>query len=160
MLTRHHKALELDKILEKLAELTTVADSRDLALQLLPETTLYGAQSLLNQTNAAYQLLSKYGGPSFGAVRNVNSALFRANAGGMLTMRELLEVGEVLRVIRSLYDWRFRQPGADSCLDVFFSSLMPNRMLEDRIFTSIMSDEEMADHASPALADIRRKIRN
>ena len=160
MLTRHHRALELDKILEKLAALTTIADARDMALELLPETTLYGAQTLINQTNAAYQLLSKYGGPSFGSAKNVNSALFRASAGGMLTMRELLDVGEVLRVIRSLYDWRFRQPGADSCLDVFFSSLMPNRALEDRIFTSIMSDEEMADHASRELADIRRKIRN
>ena len=160
MLTRHHKALELDKILEKLAALTTVSDARDLALELTPETTLYGAQTLINQTNAAYQLLSKYGGPSFGAVKNVNSALFRASAGGMLTMRELLDVCEVLRVIRSLYDWRFNQPGADSCLDVFFSSLIPNRALEDRIATSIMSDEEMADHASRELADIRRKIRN
>ncbi len=160
MLTRHHRALELDKILEKLAALTTIADARDMALELLPETTLYGAQTLINQTNAAYQLLSRYGGPSFGSAKNVNSALFRASAGGMLTMRELLDVGEVLRVIRSLSDWRFNQPGADSCLDVFFSSLMPNRALEDRIFTSIMSDEEMADHASRELADIRRKIRN
>ena len=160
MLTRHHRALELDKILNMLAELTTVPDARDMALQLVPETTLYAAQTLLNQTNAAYGLLSRFGGPSFGAVKNVNSCLFRANAGGMLTMRELLDVGEVLRVIRSLYEWRFRQPGADSCLDVFFSSLMPNRDLEDRIFTSIMSDEEMADHASRELADIRRKIRN
>ena len=160
MLTRHHKALELDKILEKLAALTTVPDARELALELTPETTLYGAQTLINQTNAAYQLLSKYGGPSFGSVKNVNSALFRASAGGMLTMRELLDVCEVLRVIRSLYDWRFNQPGADSCLDVYFSSLIPNRALEDRIATSIMSDEEMADHASRELADIRRKIRN
>ena len=160
MLTRHHRALELDKILNMLAELTTVPDARDMALTLEPETTLYAAQTLLNQTGAAHGLLSKFGGPSFGAVKNVNSCLFRANAGGMLTMRELLDVGEVLRVIRSLYDWRFRQPGADSCLDVFFSSLMPNRELEDRIFTSIMSDEEMADHASRELADIRRKIRN
>ncbi len=160
MLTRHHKALELDKILEKLAALTTVPDARELALELTPETTLYGAQTLINQTNAAYQLLSKYGGPSFGSVKNVNSALFRASAGGMLTMRELLDVCEVLRVIRSLYDWRFNQPGADSCLDVYFSSLIPNRPLEDRIATSIMSDEEMADHASRELADIRRKIRN
>ena len=160
MLTRHHKALELDKILEKLAALTTVPDARELALELTPETTLYGAQTLINQTNAAYQLLSKYGGPSFGSVKNVNSALFRASAGGMLTMRELLDVCEVLRVIRSLYDWRFNQPGADSCLDVLFSSLIPNRPLEDRIATSIMSDEEMADHASRELADIRRKIRN
>lgn len=143
-----------------LASLTTVEDSRELALSLRPATELYEAQSLVNQTNAAHQLLAKFGGPSFGSAKNVNSPLFRAAAGGMLSMRELLDVAEVLRVIRSLYDWRFSQPGADSCLDVYFSSLLPNRTLEDSIFTSILSEEEMADNASRELADIRKKMRN
>ena len=159
-MNQHYKALELDKILDMLASLTTVADSRELALSLRPATELYDAQALINQTNAAYQLLAKFGGPSFGSAKNVNSALFRASAGGMLSMRELLDIAEVLRVIRSLYDWRFSQPGADSCLDVFFSSLMPNRTLEDSIFTSILNEEEMADNASRELFDIRKKIRN
>lgn len=143
-----------------LAGLTTIEDSRELAYALTPATELYEAQTLVAQTNAAYQLLAKYGGPSFGAAKNVNSALFRASAGGMLSMRELLDIGEVLRVIRSVYDWRFGQPGADSCLDVFFSSLIPNRELEDSIFHAILSEEEMADNASRELADIRRKMRN
>lgn len=160
MLNRHQKALELDKILEMLSELATCEDAKALALELTPSAALYDAQSLINQTNAAYILLAKFGGPSFGAIRNVNSSLARAGAGGVLTMRELLEVAEVLRVIRSLYDWRFSQPGADSPLDVYFSSLVPNRMLEDKITTAIISDDEMSDLASRTLADIRRKIRN
>lgn len=160
MENRHYKALELDKILDMLADLTTIEDSRELALALRPSVTLYDAQALVNQTNAAYQLLAKFGGPSFGSAKNVNSALFRASAGGMLSMRELLDIGEVLRVIRSVYEWRFSQPGAESCLDVFFSSLMPDKSLEDSIFTSILNEEEMADNASRELADIRRKMRN
>ncbi len=157
---RHIKALELDKVLHSLSELATIKDSKEMALALTPCDVLYDAQALINQTNAAYILLAKFGGPSFGAAKNVNSSLSRASAGGVLTMRELLDIGEVLRVIRSLYDWRFSQPGADSCLDVFFSSLCPNRMLENNIFTSILSDEEMADNASRELSDIRRKMRN
>ncbi len=157
---RHIKALELDKVLQQLSALASVKDSKERALELKPAAALYDAQALINQTNAAYVLLAKFGGPSFGAARNVNSSLSRAAAGGVLTMRELLDIGEVLRVIRSLYEWRFSQPGADSCLDVYFSSLCPNKMLESNIFTSILSEEEMADNASRELADIRRKMRN
>lgn len=157
---RHYKALELDKVLFRLAEYTSIDDSRDMALNLKPAQTLYDAQALINQTNAAYVLLAKFGGPSFGAAKNVNSALFRAGSGGVLSMRELLDIGENLRVIRSVYDWRFNQPGADSCLDVYFSSLMPNRTLEENIFTSILSEDEIADNASHELAAIRRKMKN
>ena len=135
-------------------------DARELALSLTPAVTLYDAETLLRQTNAAHVLMARFGGPSFGSLRNVNSALSRSAAGGVLTMRELLEVGEVLRVIRAVSDWRFNQPGADSCLDAYFSSLMPNRALEDEISTSILSEEEVSDMASRELADIRRKLRN
>ena len=159
-MNKHHKALELNKILDLLADCTSCADSREAALSLTPATELYDAQTLINQTDAAYVLLAKFGSPSFGAIKNVNSSLARAAAGGALTMRELLDVGEVLRVIRSLSEWRFSQPGAQSVLDVYFASLMPNRSLESSIFNSIISEEEMADSASPELASIRRKIKS
>ncbi len=159
MLNRHHKVLELDKVLELLASYCSVADAKALARSLEPANVLYEAAALVNQTSAAYVLMARYGAPSFGAVKNVNSALSRAAAGGMLSLRELLDIAEVLRVIRSVSEWRFDNPGADSCLDVYFSSLMPNRSLEQEITTAIVSEEEVSDLASPALADIRRKKR-
>ena len=158
--TKSLKALELDKIAAKLASFASIPEAKELALALSPFETLYDVQAAVNQTNAAYVLMAKYGSPSFGAIKNVSSSLSRAGAGGVLTMRELLDVGEVLRVIRSVQNWRFDNPGADSCLDVYFSSLVPNRHVEDSIFTAIVSEEEISDLASPALADIRRKIRN
>ena len=89
-MNKHHKALELNKILDLLADCTSCADSREAALSLTPATELYDAQTLINQTDAAYVLLAKFGSPSFGAIKNVNSSLARAAAGGALTMRELL----------------------------------------------------------------------
>ena len=74
-------------------------------------------------------------------------------------MRELLEIAEVLRVIRSLSEWRSRSEGVETCLDNFFHALMPNKFLEERILNAILSEDEMADGASPTLQDIRRKIR-
>lgn len=156
---RHYRSLELDKILEMLASHATCADAKELALALTPQTDLYLARALLKQTEDAHMLLARFGGPSFGGLRNVNNALQRAAAGGMLTMRELLDIAEVLRVIRSLSEWRSRSAGVDTCLDNFFQALMPNKFLEERIINAILSEDEMADSASPTLQDIRRKIR-
>lgn len=92
-MNKHHKSLELNKILDMLSEITSCDDAREMALNIVPSTELYDAQAMLNQTDAAYVLLAKFGSPSFGALKNVNSALSRAAAGGALNMRELLDVG-------------------------------------------------------------------
>ena len=157
---KHYRTLELDKVLELLASYCSVSDAKELARSVQPANVLYEAAALMNQTAAAHQLTGRYGAPSFGAIKNVHSALSRAAAGGMLSLRELLDIAEVLRVVRSVSEWRFNNPGSDSCLDIYFSSLLPNRTLEEEITTAILSEEEVSDHASPALADIRRKIRN
>lgn len=160
MKNRHHRALELDKVLSMLANYASAADSKEMALNLEPETNITIAKGELKKTEDAYILLAKFGGPSFGSIKNVNNSLARANAGGVLTMRELLDIGENLRVIRSLHEWRSRQSDETSySIDVYFGSLRPNQYLESKITSSITSEEEMSDNASPTLADIRRKMK-
>ncbi len=160
MKNRHHRALELDKVLSMLANYASAADSKEMALNLEPETNITIAKGELKKTEDAYILLAKFGGPSFGSIKNVNNSLARANAGGVLTMRELLDIGENLRVIRSLHEWRSRQSDETSySIDVYFGSLRPNQYLESKISSSITSEEEMSDNASPTLADIRRKMK-
>ena len=153
------KALEFDKVLEKLAEFTSCEDARENALNLRPESSLAMAQALLNQTADAHMLLARFGGPSFGGLKNVNNALSRANAGSVLNTRELLDIAGVLRVIRTLSQWRESNAGVHSVLDPLFNALAPNKYLETAIFNAIVSEDEISDNASPALADIRRKIR-
>ena len=157
---KHMKALEFDKVLEKLSQFTSCEDARYNALHLKPETNLELAKALLNQTTDAHMLLARFGGPSFGGLKNVNNALSRANAGSVLNTKELLDIGGVLRVIRTLSQWRASNAGVQSVLDPLFSALMPNRFLESAIFNAIISEEEISDNASPTLAEIRRKIRN
>lgn len=158
-INRHYKALELDKILVMLGEYTSCADSREMALNITPQTDLLSAKMLLKRTDDAHMLLAKFGGPSFGGLRNVDNALARAAAGSVLTTRELLDIAEVLRVIRAVSEWHSRQVSVDTSLDGFFSGLIPNRFLEDKINSVIKSEDEISDNASPALADIRRKIK-
>lgn len=158
-MNKHYKALELDKILLRLADFTSCADARETAQGLEPEHSLPLARVLLQQTDDAYMLMAKFGAPSFGGLKNVNNCLSRANAGSVLNMRELLDIAEVLRVIRSLSEWKSRNSGITTSIDTYFYSLAPNKYLEDKITSAIISEDEMSDNASPALYDIRRKIR-
>ncbi|MEI6579898.1 MAG: hypothetical protein WCN92_10625 [Eubacteriales bacterium] len=156
---RHYGALELDKILERLAEFTACDDARFEALNIEPQHDLNLARAQIIQTSDAHMLLARFGGPSFGGLKNVNNALSRADTGSVLNMKELLDVANVLRIIRGLTQWRSSNSGIASVLDVYFGALTPNKFLEDAINSAILSEDEMADNASPLLYDIRRKIR-
>lgn len=158
-MNRQYPTLELDKVLELLARHTSCEDARLAALGLEPQSDLASAQALMNQTRDAHMLLARVGGPAFGGLVNVNNALYRADAGSTLSLKELLDVASVLHVIRTISQWRSTNEGVVTVLDVYFNALMPNRFLEDSITTAVISEEEIADNASPALADIRRKIR-
>ena len=157
---RHYEALELPKILEMLAQETSCEDSRLLAGQLEPSGDLETVRLRLKQTEDAFVLLARFGGPSFGGLKNVNNALSRSGAGGILNLRELLDIAEVLRVVRSLTQWQERCQGLKISLDPYFEGLFPNKYLEDKITSAILSEEEISDNASPELANIRRKIKN
>ncbi len=156
---RHYSALELDKILERLAEFTACEDARIEALNLQPQGDIYLARALITQTSDAHILLARFGGPSFGGLQNVNNALSRADAGSVLTMKDLLDIAGVLRIVRGLVQWRSNSKSVESVLDLYFDALEPNKFLEDAIGSAILSEDEMADSASPLLYDLRRKIR-
>lgn len=156
---KHYIALELPKVLSRLAQFTSCEDAKYEAEHLTPQSDLHIVELLLGQTADAHSLMAKFGAPSFGGLKNVNNALSRANAGSTLNMRELLDIAEVLRVIRSLSEWKNKNSGVVTRIDMLFNSLMPNKFLEDKITSAIISEEEMSDNASPALYDIRRKIR-
>ncbi len=157
---KNYRALELDKILDLVAAETTCDDAAEAVRSIEPVKSAGEARLLLEETDAAFVLMAKFGGPSFRDLKNVSNPLRRAQAGGSLGMRELLDVAGTLRSIRSLQSWHDKSAGMRTALSDRFSVLTPNKYLEEKIFTSIVSEEEMADAASPALATIRRKIRN
>ncbi len=158
-MNRHYKTLELDKILERLAALTTIDDAREMALSLEPQFDLNKVQLLLQQTDDAVALSGRFGAPSFGGAHNCAGNLRRAQAGGCLTTGELLAVARTMHVIRTVKEWHSRCASVNTTLDNYFSGLIANKYLEERITSAILSEDEIADKASPALSDIRRKIR-
>ena len=156
---KHTKALELDKILEMVAGECSSADGAELARKLEPVFTAAEARWLLEETDAAFVAMAKFGAPSFYGMKNVTNPLRRAQAGGGLGLRELLDIAGTLRTIRGLTQWWGKSESVRTALTGRFEVLAPNKYLEEKIFTCILNEEEVADNASPALANIRRKIR-
>lgn len=114
---------------------------------------------MLKQTDDAVVLSGKYGTPSFGGAKNCANALRRAEAGGCLSTGELLQIAETLRIIRSVKEWHSKFASTETTLDGYFSGLVSNKFLEEKITNAIISEDEISDKASSTLADIRRKIR-
>ena len=156
---KDYKSLELDKILQQLADETTCADAAALAAEIEPDTDLKHVARLLQETDDAFVLMAKFGAPSFYGMTNVTNALRRAQAGGVLNLPELLAVAGTLRAIRSVSDWRKKSESVKTALDYRFETPQPNKFIEERISMTVASEEEVADTASVALAAIRRKIR-
>ena len=152
------KAIEYDKILERLAEQTSFADAKELALSMEPSQGLFEVNTLLQETNDAHSLMGRFGAPAFGNIHNMNGSLSRAAAGAVLTTLELLRIASLLHTIRTVTEWRSRSGNVQTVLDMRFNALVPNKYLENKITSSILSEEEIADNATPALLSIRKKI--
>lgn len=152
-----HK-LELPQVLEQLAECAGSEAGKAACRALIPISDLEEVQSLLAETTAASDLCTRKGNPAFGEVRDVSASLERADRGGCLQPKELLEIGAVLRCARMVKGYISEDEKA-TVLDSLFHCLTANKYLEDKIFGAILSEEEIADNASPALADIRRHMR-
>lgn len=158
-MNKNYDALELGSVLEMLKDEASSEDAKNAALDLKPVNVLSEAQLLLSHTEDAFSLIARFGGPSFSGLQNVNNAVSRAAAGGELNTAELLRIGATLRAVRSLHEWYGHCSGVSTSLDFFFDSITVNKYLEEKIFSVIVSEEEIADRASDELYEIRRKIR-
>ena len=159
-MNKNYKTLELDLILDKLAGECSCDDAKDLARGLKPSSDIGEVELLLQQTEDAFSLLARFGGPSFSGLKNVNNPLHRASAGGSLNPKELLDIAYCLRGLRTLDEWHGHSSGVKTSLDFFFEGITANKYLEAKIFSCIISEEEIADKASETLYDIRKKIRS
>lgn len=158
-MNKHYDALELGSVLNMLAQEAASDDAKSKAAELVPAAEIGEAELLLSQTEDAFSLIARFGGPSFSGLKNVNNAVSRAAAGGALNTSELLSIAGTLRAVRSLYEWYGHCSSVGTKLDFFFDSITVNKYLEEKIFSSILSEDEIADRASDELYEIRRKMR-
>ena len=153
------QTLELPRVLDMLADQAVTEEGKDKARRLRPETDPVEVTALLAETTAAVEKMVLGGSPAFAGVRPVAGSLQRANMGGSLNTRELLDIAKVLAAARSAKEYGEGDAEKKTPIDVLFHALRPNRFLEDKITGSIVWDGELADSASPELASIRRHMR-
>ena len=150
--------LELDQVLALLAECAGSRDGKEACMHLRPNSDLDDVREMLAQTSAAVELCIRKGNPNFSDIQDPTASLERADRGGSLQPKELLGIAGVLRCARNVKSYQ-SDDEHPTILDPLFTALVANKYLEDRIFGAILSEEEIADTASPALADIRRHMR-
>ena len=153
------RTLELPAVLELLSEQAVSAEAKRRACGLRPETEPEEVLRLLDQTDAARNLIGLRGSPSFSGVKPVAETLDRADRGGALNTRELLTIADLLTAARRAKEYFNDEAAEKTAIDHLFLSLHGNRFLEEKIKRAIPDEDTIADAASTELADIRRHMR-
>ncbi len=151
------QTLELPRVLEQLAACAVTQEGKEKSLSLRPMTDADDVHRAQEETSAAVELLVKKGSPGFSGIKPVGASLHRADMGGSLNTRELLEIAAVLRCARNAKDYGDSEEKTP--ISHLFHALTPNRTLEETITNSIVGEDELADSASSELATIRRHMR-
>lgn len=157
-MNKYLKTLELDKILDMLAELASNEATRKMALELRPDCDLERVRYECLKTSQALELSVQFGTPPFSNFKDITSTAARAKSGAVISLRDLMDIAAMLRQIKGLADWYKHCENIETELSYLFSRLHPNDWLLEKLERSIISENEIADAASPELAAIRRKI--
>lgn len=154
------RVLEYHKIIDQLTEKATSAPGRKLAAALLPMTDPEEIETAQTQTADALSRLFGKGSTSFGGNRDLGLSIRSLEVGSVLSASELLAIASFLENVNRIktYGRRDRDDIPGDSLDIFFDSLEPLTPLSNEIRRCILSEEEIADDASPALKHIRRSM--
>ncbi|MDY2911428.1 MAG: endonuclease MutS2 [Agathobacter sp.] len=155
------KTLEYNKILDRLASYAASEEIKKRCLELVPGTDIDEINDLQKTTADALGRLYKDSSITFVGIHNVHASLKRLDIGGALNTTELLRIGSLLEVAKraKAYDRSDRVDDKTDSLTPFFTELEPLSPLHDEIRRCILSEDEIADDASPALFKIRKSIR-
>ncbi len=156
---RNLRVLEFPKILEMLAALTVTEPGRETARALEPSGDAATVRRWQAETEEATSVTAYTGGNPMAYFTDVRPFLKLAKAGGILSPKALLQVADALKAARTVRSALVTDREDTPYLTEMGSRLATNRGLEEEIFDAIISEDEISDHASPDLYDIRRKMR-
>ncbi len=157
-MNKDYKKLELDKVLFMLSEEAWSDHAKEKIIGIEPINDITDIRTEIRKTDDAFVLSSRFGTPRFVRIKNICDSAKRADSGSALSLREMLDINIVLKETQSLVSWYSQCSGIENSLDVYFSSLVSNKSLENEIEMSIVSEEELSDNASPELSRIRKSI--
>ena len=160
MIYKYLQKLEYDVILQNLSGLCSTYGGRELALSLVPYTSRDKVHSELNETIEVTDLIHCVGELPINEIPNQSLNLKKLNSAISLNAKSLLEIGNVLKISRQLKSLYKEAELADQHISNYFEELYSNIQIEKSIFSCIISENEIADNASPTLSSIRRNKKN
>jgi len=160
------KILEFDKIVSQLSEECTSSLGMELALSLFPSCIFSEVSNSLEETSQAVEFIMHKGAPPFHGIKDVRHSIEKAKKSALLNPGEILAIGDTLRVSKNLKAYFDKETTTGrsnsvihySMLYPLFKDLYQNIRIEEKIYSSIISEDEISDNASPALYSIRRQI--
>ena len=156
---KSHTTLEFPAVLQMLSAEAVSDTAKELALELEPSDDVHEVRRRLEETTAAKTMMTVRGGPGFSGVKDVRASLARADLGGALNTRELMDIARVLQCARLVRGYIADDSVGKTPIDSLFYALRANKFLEEKINTSIVGEDEIADSASSELTSIRRQMR-
>ena len=158
MNTKVLTTLEYTKIIDLLTEKSDSEPGKKLCRELVPSTDLSAIRTAQRETKDALARLFRIGSTSFGSNRDLGFSIRSLEIGSSLSMSELLKLASFLDNVSRIktYGKKEREDLPNDSLDAYFEGLTPMTQLANEINRCILSEEEMADDASPRLKSIRR----
>ena len=152
--------LEYDKIIATLVEKADSEPGKKRCGELMPDTDLEEIRKAQNQTADALARLFKYGSTSFGGNKELGFSIKSLELGSSLSVSELLKIAGFLENVARIksYGRTDKEDETQDSLHGFFEDLTPLSPVANEIRRCILSEEEIADDASPELKRIRRSI--
>ena len=155
------KTLEYDKIIEQLKRHAGSEMGKTLCAQLKPQTDINVIQTMQQETRDALVRIYKKGSLSFNGVPDIRGSLKLLEVGSSLLAGELLKISSVLTATLRVknYGGKVSEEQPEDSLSERFSLLEPLSVLNNEIMRCILSEEEIADDASPGLKSVRRSMK-
>ncbi len=155
---RVYRVLEYDKIIQQLKDVASSEITRNEIEGLTPSIKFHEIKEMQAETSEALTVIIKKGNPPIGNFYDIKKSLSLADKGGTLTMKQLLEVLYNIQVVKGCINFLKEDFLQLPRIQEIVSLMSRQGMLEENISRSILSEDQMADNASPQLKDIRRSI--
>ncbi len=152
--------LEFPKIQEILASFAITQPGKELAKTLTPSTHLEEAKQKLAETTESHILLYRKGSPPLAELPNITVFLKALESQSSLSTTALLQLAHILKLARELKEYFSSDIDTSFCIHLtdLFTHLYSNPKIEETIFSSILDENTMDDHASATLWHLRKEI--
>ena len=155
--------LEFNKVLNSVAEQAIYSESKERILKLEPSTNFESVKKLLKRTETAMILCLRYGMPDMLQFKDMDIILKKVEQGGIASLKELINILQMLRTARSLKLWYIKsiqkEQEKEQKFDRAFNNLAELKTLYHTLEDAIISEDELSDKASPNLFNIRRELK-